>query len=160
MGIDRAFLNVGPLMFTWEETVPYFLTFLFSESDLYPKEDDPERDWALEGAGYKTTCGQAKHVMQLYGYDMNFALQIYDALHSDAELQADESLRYHFAERSGKEAADPSISKQLETYTTGERRRTEELSEFVAFIKSIADQGPLSSAFSAPHQVHFDCGFR
>jgi hypothetical protein len=75
-------------MFTWEEMVPYFLTFLFRESDLYVVEAGPGE---LAEAGYLTTCGQAKSIMHSYGYDMNFALEIYSALHSHAETEAEEA---------------------------------------------------------------------
>src|SRR4051794_16007596 len=92
-----SYLTIGEIVFTWKYDVPSFLTFIFREEDLFvvreqipPAEDEePEdldlEDLPIERAGYATTAGAARSVLDTYGYTLDFFTDIYGSFLPDLE---------------------------------------------------------------------------
>jgi hypothetical protein len=89
---DYSDLRIGDIVFTWKYHVPTFLTFVFKEEDLFIKREevivDPDEEEPveidpdvlyIEEAGFRTTVGAAKAVLDEYGYTLEFFADIYDS---------------------------------------------------------------------------------
>jgi hypothetical protein len=99
-------LTIGEIVFPWKYHVPTFLTFVFSEDDLFIEreqvvidpEDEEERvevhpdERYIEKGGYRTTVGRAKAVLNEYGYTVPFFAGIYGSFRVELDAQVRDRL--------------------------------------------------------------------
>lgn len=95
---DNSYLKIGEIVFKWRYQVPTFITFLFSEDDIFikreelepapedeePVEIDPD-ELNLQEACFRTTVAAAKSVLDGYGYTLDFFAGIYDSFRPDLQ---------------------------------------------------------------------------
>jgi hypothetical protein len=155
-------LTIGEVIFTWKYEVPSFLTFVVDESDLFIKREDPlpplpgeeppeidPDELFIEEAGFRTTVGKAKAVLDRYGYTPEFFAEVYGSFQSGLEETAKEVLGDEFSdEKTPEEEVDARVRRHLaasghsslgdlEAFTTFLRRALETNFEVEPFIEDV-----------------------
>ena len=99
---DRSRLTIGDVTFQWTYEVPSFLTFVFKVEDMFIEREKPPPpepgeayeydldELEIKQAGFRTTVGAAKRVLNNNGYTREFFVKVYSSFLDGVE----ESVRY------------------------------------------------------------------
>lgn len=164
-------LTIGEIVFRWKYHVPTFLTFVFSQDDVFierehvleeldeddnPVELDPD-DLCIEKGGYRTTVASAKAVLDGYGYTVAFFAEIYQSFRPGLDTQVrdwlSDEVGRHAGLGVGEElnaridahlSASPSTAlEDLQSFTAFLRQAIETDLEMEPFLEDLVyDQGP------------------
>ena len=121
-------LTIGEVVFSWRYEVPSFLTFVFRAEDIVleyreppppepgeePYEYDPDELEILE-AGFRTSVGEAKAVLDRYGYTREFFAEVYTSFLPGLNEAAKEILEDEFGTQD-REASEEEIAARVRTH--------------------------------------------
>ncbi len=142
-------LTIGEIVFAWKYHVPTFLTFVFSQDDLFIEreqvvvdpEDEDERveidpdELYIQKGGYRTTVSRAEAVLDEYGYTLSFFAEIYESFRDGLDAQ----VRDRLADELGKGAADvdqEELKARIEAHVSASPNTAiGDLEAFTAFLR-------------------------
>jgi hypothetical protein len=130
-------LRIGEIVFAWKYHVPTFLTFVFSQDDLFIEREqlraevadedervevDPDEPY-IEKGGYRTTVGRAKAVLNSYGYTVPFFAEIYQSVRNDLDAQVRDRLDDELGARAGPDVDEDELKARIEAHMSARRTR-------------------------------------
>src|SRR5918996_791903 len=154
---DNSYLRIGDIVFTWRYHVPTFLTFVFKEEDLFIKREDivpdPDEDGPidvdpdelyLEEAGFRTTVGAAKAVLDEYGYTLEFFADIYESFRTQLQETVQEVLDDEMggkANDAGENLSEEELQRQVRAHLSASPDTAmEDLRAFTAFLREAIER--------------------
>jgi hypothetical protein len=154
---DNSYLRIGDIVFTWRYHVPTFLTFVFKEEDLFIKREDivPDADedetievdpdeLYLEEAGFRTTVGAAKTVLDEYGYTLEFFADIYESFRTQLQETVQEVLDDEIggeANEAGENLSEEEVQRRVRAHLSGSPDTAmEDLRAFTAFLREAIEK--------------------
>lgn len=156
---NYSVLKIGGVVFRWKYHIPSFVTFLFEENDLYSKPSEVENESeGYEEIGYTTTCAKSRAVLDRFGYTTDFFAEVYDVFHDELEERLVEALREEFAMSSPRGLDEPQAKRQVKQHLAQypSQGRSEDLADFVDFIKQAIGSGFNPEFFAEPVQLDRD----
>jgi hypothetical protein len=147
-------LRIGEIVFAWKYHVPTFLTFVFSQDDLFiereqvtaevddedePVEVDPDEPY-IERGGYRTTVGRAKAVLNSYGYTVPFFAEIYQSFRDDLDAQVRDRLDDELAACAGPDVDEDELKARIEAHmSAAPNTAVDDLYSLTAFLRDAID---------------------